>query len=154
MKVWKCLPADGFEWLEPTREVTFEESHSYDGRSKINDLHPFAVRSLETNGNFGDFTNVLFATTAVNKRAVEALADLIEDQVEFLPLIAADREWYLLNITNLVDAVDFSKSDVKFFPDGQEIMRIKKAFFFEEKLKRKLSTEELMFLNCGVGEDS
>ena len=134
MKVWTFLIENGYEWLEPIKEMTFEESHSYDGRSKIKDWQPFAVRPVEQQ-LFGDFTNVMFTTIGVNKRAVEVLSDLIEGQVEFLPLIAADEEWYLLYTTNVVDAVDFSKSDVTFFPNSQRIMCIDKPVFFEKQLK-------------------
>ena len=134
MKVWTFWPENGYEWLHPIKERPLEEGYTYDGRSKIKDWHPFAVRPLENKDPFGDFSTMQGAPTVISKRAAEILADLIHGQVELLPLIAADQEWYLLYATNMVDAVDFSKSTVKFFPNSQRIMWIDKLVFFADKV--------------------
>ena len=52
-----------------------------------------------------------------------------------LPTICSDCELYILNITNIVDGVDYTKSQVKYFPDGKRVLRFIKLAFIEEKVR-------------------
>lgn len=65
--------------------------------------------------------------------AVLALGDSLEENGELLPITCEGQEYYLLNVTRLVDALDESNCQIERFDDGR-IMTIDRYSFVEEKL--------------------
>lgn len=65
---------------------------------------------------------------AFTARAVEALRDVLFTHGQILPLRSADGEFYLWNITTIVDALDEAASDVVRFSSGR-IMTVEKWAF-------------------------
>ncbi|NGQ97429.1 hypothetical protein G3578_20020 [Brevibacillus sp. SYP-B805] len=70
------------------------------------------------------------------------LGPLVDDQVEWLPIILESKRneheegYAIMHITNLVDGLDFTKAEVKYFPsDPERIMSIPKYAFREEAVK-------------------
>lgn len=68
-------------------------------------------------GDFLGFSGVI----AVSKKAKNILEGLLDSQAEFLPVIGPDGidEWFLLNVTNVVDCLDRSKSKYKIYSSGR-----------------------------------
>lgn len=68
-----------------------------------------------------DFTGFGGGPIAVSEKAYQTLKDVFEGQVEFLPTIGPDsnENWRLLNVTNVVDIMDVSKSKYEIYPDGK-----------------------------------
>ncbi len=54
-----------------------------------------------------------------NRKAVDALADLLEPNGELLPIKCGGEEYFLFNTTRLVDALDEDRSDLERFDDGR-----------------------------------
>lgn len=135
MKIWQLWSDEGYEWFTPTRRLSVEEKHTFDGRSKRDGWVPLALKPLEGNFICGDFANFLCGMPIVSKRVIEMIGDLLEAEVEVLPTICAGREVYILNITNIVDAVDYKNSDVKYFQNTQKVMAFTKVSFCKEKIQ-------------------
>ena len=136
MKVWKLWQkTDDYENVVPVREFTFEDDHSFDGRSKIKGWRPIALKALEGNLPYGDVASFIPGIPVVSPKVIEVTKDLIKEEVEVLPTICSDCELYILNVTNIVDAVDYAKAQVKYFPDGKRVLRFIKLAFIEEKVR-------------------
>lgn len=67
------------------------------------------------------------------KRAADALGTLLTSNGELLPLGSPVGEYYAFNVTNIIDALNVERSDVKRFGSGK-IMRVNKYEFFREKV--------------------
>ena len=134
MKIWEFCVDYKYEQLESVRDMSIDELHTFDGRSKIKDWTPLAVKSMERNLPFGDVTS-LWHMEVVSPKVIEAVKDLTEGQAEYLPLLCINYEYYLVNVINLVDAIDYSKAKVEYFPNSNRVMMFEKFAFLEEKLK-------------------
>ena len=134
MKVWRFSVNYEYEQLESIRDMSIDELYTFDGRSKIEDWTPVAVKPMERNFPFGDVTS-LWHMKVVSPKVIEAVKDLTEGQVEYLPLLCINYEYYLINVVNLVSAIDYSKAKVEYFPNSNRVMMIEKFAFLEEKLK-------------------
>lgn len=136
MKIWQLFfQANDYENLETLKDLTIEEIQSFDGRKKINAWKPLAVKAMDGDKPFGDLTDFATDIPVVSSRVIEVTRDLIQEQVEILPTICLDCELYILNITNIVDAVDYKKSQAKYFSDGKRVLRFIKLAFIEEKVR-------------------
>ena len=134
MKIWEFGVDYKYEQLESVKNVPIEEKLSFDGRSKIGDWTPVAVKSMERNLPFGDVTS-LWHMEVVSPKVIETIKDLTEGQAEYLTLLCIDYEYYLVNVVNVVDAIDYSKAKAKYFSNSNKVMRFEKIAFLEEKLK-------------------
>ena len=134
MKIWYLLHDTNYEQLESVRDMPVEELRSFDGRSKIKNWKPLMVRPLIGKYPFADVSSVWYIP-AISPKVVDLTKDLIEGQVEYLPTICVNHEYYMLNVINVVDAIDYSKAKAKFFSNSNRVMRFEKFAFYEEKLR-------------------
>ena len=134
MKVWRFTSNEAYEQLESIRDMSIDELHTFDGRSKIEDWTPLAVKPMDRKLPFGDVTS-LWHMEVVSPKVIEVVKDLTEGQAEYLPLLCVNHEYYLVNVVNLVGAIDYSKAKVEYFPNSNRVMMIEKFAFLEEKLK-------------------
>lgn len=85
-----------------------------------------------------DFTFVGNAGLAMSKKAVEALAPLIESSVEILPLKTLAREpFFFINVMESIDALDEEKTVFQYSSVSKTKIGIEKFVFDEEKIKNK-----------------
>jgi len=68
-----------------------------------------------------------------NAKAVQALADLLEPNGELFPIRCRGEDFFLFNVTRLVDALDEENCKLERFDNGR-IWDIKRYSFFKEKL--------------------
>ncbi len=80
-------------------------------------------KNLREGDAYGFFIPVL------NSKAVESLLPLAGDDVELLPMRHEKEILYGLNVTTVLDVIDYEKSEYKKFKDGQRIMYFKKFVF-------------------------
>lgn len=68
-----------------------------------------------------DYATVLGFLPALSQRAVDTLADVVLANGELLPVEAPARagEWWVYNVTTVVDALDHARSEVSYFVDGK-----------------------------------
>ena len=137
MKIWK-LDAVGekYDYLTPANGYDIEEIYTYDGRSHKDEWNGRKVipNIVRKKPNLGDYTKCLGIIT-FSQNAIEKLYDLIKDDVEFLPLDCDEGDFSMINVTTVLDAIDYEKSDYIMFDDGKRIMRFKKYVFREDVVK-------------------
>lgn len=136
MKIWKLYSkADDYENVTYIEKLSVDELQSFDGRSKIANWKPLGLKAIYGDRDYADITHYVAGIPIVKPKVIEVTKDLINNQVEVLSTLCADCELYLLNITNRIDVVDYSKSQVKYFPDGKRVLRFIKLAFIEEKVR-------------------
>lgn len=137
MRIWHLkFEVDEYDNLTPAEEFDLDEIQSFDGRRKINDWKPMIVKKIEDKplSNAPGFSSHI---PVIDKLALEKLYDIINDFVEILPLQCSEGEYYALNITEVLDCIDYEKSEYKTFSDGIRIMRFIKYSFREDKVNGK-----------------
>jgi len=80
----------------------------------------------------GDFSGTTLEL--ISEKAAECLKEFLKDTVELLPVDCPEGQYYIMNVLNVISALDLDRSDLKQFSDGG-IFEISKYQFFSEKLK-------------------
>lgn len=136
MKVWRLkFEVDLFDNLEPVNSWPIEKYQSFDGRKHKKDWIEEKVQRMEPwkKLELGDAPG--FEIPVFSGRAVNCLASLIQDYVEFLPLESEEGDFYAINITNVLkNAVDYDKSKIIRFSSGR-VMTIDEYYFDETVIK-------------------
>lgn len=130
MKIWKLnFELDLYDNFVPEKEFTVEVIHSFDGREKLKNWIPIKVKRMEPEKNLilSDAPGFLFPV--FSEKALGCLYPLIKNYVEVLPLEFEENNYFGINIINVLDAIDYKKSDYKTFRDGKRIMVFKKYAF-------------------------
>jgi len=85
-----------------------------------------------------EVTNVtsLGIITAFPRATRDRIGHYFEPYGEFLPMLSADGEYYLYNVTNVIDCLDLERCSYETFDDGR-IMRIEKYMFRKECLENQ-----------------
>ena len=115
-------------------EIDLDEVYTFDGREKAKDWNPIQVKRMYDR-IFSNSPGFSPHIPVFDKKAVSILSDLIEGNAEILPLDCEDGEFYAINVTNIIECIDYEKSQYKTFRDGKRIMRFTKYVFQEEKIK-------------------
>lgn len=138
MKYFQVHPEDGFEWINSSKDegdpATYDEYSALlelDGRPRATEWKPIEVRRVRADPRQrkrdSDFPWIGSALV-MRRAAVDALKDLLdESKAEVLPLTTCDD--VPLSVLNAcaLDALDFERSSVLFFPKTSRIMAVNKA---------------------------
>ena len=81
----------------------------------------------------GDFPSLIPNVPVFSRRAVAQLHDLLDGNGELLSTFVGREEYFLFNVTRVLDALDESKSELERFDDGR-VFYIDHHSFFEDKL--------------------
>lgn len=131
--------ANQYQWLRPSSAADMELLNQLAQGTPIGaQWSPAEVVLLRESERFeellpSDFP-CLLGPPVFSSRAVTILRDLLESGGEFLPLRSKDGELYAYNITNVIDALDLTASDVKFMSDGIRVVSIQRYGFQRDKL--------------------
>jgi hypothetical protein len=118
--------ADRYQWLDLIADHGQVE-HLSTGRALSGSYETMKVQVLDDRANrrlpAGEFAQLNYPVPVLSRRAADALEDLLRDDAELLPLESDDRDYCVLNVTRVVDALDVARSEVKRFRSGG-IMRV------------------------------
>jgi hypothetical protein len=78
------------------------------------------------------FTHIPVFTT----RAADALSDLLESNGELLPIVISGEEYFLFNVTRVIDGLDESESEIIRFKNSSRILDIERHCFLHEKIDK------------------
>lgn len=132
MKIWHLdFELDEFDNLVPIRELSIDEIQSFNGSSKLMQWQPLTVKKMEDK-EISNAPGFYSHIPVFDKTALDILRDLIEDSAEILPLICSEGEFYAINVTDVLDAIDYNKSEFKTFRDGKRIMRFMRYEFVKK----------------------
>ena len=129
--------ANDYENLLSIDEIDLFERQTFDGRSKLEGWKPWRFKAMCGNREWGDIVSYHTHLPIVTPEFIEATRDLIDGSVEILPIDCEGKELYLLNTTEVLDCIDYSKAKYKAFPNTNRIFRFEKYAFIEEKVKGK-----------------
>lgn len=130
MKIWKLRAIDEkYDDLRPVNGYSADELQSFDGRSHKEEWIPKKVKRLEPEKNLklGDGLQCMGVST-FSQKAIEALFELIKNDVEILPLICDEGSFSMINVTTVLNATNYEKAEYKTFDDGRILRFIKYAF--------------------------
>lgn len=83
----------------------------------------------------GDLVNYKLSAKVLSEKAYKELADLCTGLCEFLPVNSPEGDrYYLLNITNLLNALDEEKSELEKYSDGS-IFIIDEYSYYKDLIK-------------------
>jgi hypothetical protein len=83
----------------------------------------------------GDFPSLFTNVPVFSRKAATALADLLKGNGEMFPVVISDEEYYVFNVTRVIDALDESRSEIIRFDDTSRVMDIHSHFFLPERLE-------------------
>ncbi|MGB8454764.1 MAG: DUF1629 domain-containing protein [Anaerocolumna sp.] len=138
MKIWKLYSIlDGFASLSSLdNDKLFEIVMNFDGRSLINGWKALEYtkykdhKDLPLSDKPSDGPNF----PIVSFKAVECLKEILEKNVEILPVYIDEQEFYLINALEVLDCLDHEESDIRYFSGTERIRGINKYVFIEQKL--------------------
>lgn len=130
MKIWKLyFEVDKYENLIPIRAFTADEIQSFDGRKKKDIWKRLPVKRMEPEKKLELSDAPGFTIPVFSKKAVEILRPLIQNSIEELELQFEEAEYYGINVTTVLDVIDYPKSKYKMYSDGKRIMVFEKYAF-------------------------
>ncbi len=130
MKIWQLqFEVDKYDNFIPIREFTADEIQSFDGRKKKDIWEPLPVKRMEPENKLelGDAPG--FIIPVFSKKALEILRPLIQNSIEELALQFQEAEYYGINVTAVLNVIDYSKSKYIMYSDGKRIMAFQKYAF-------------------------
>lgn len=132
LKVFKKRYSDEVEYLLPVDSADFDYS-TFDGQSRAASWKPIRMKHVREGSRGerwipGDFPAGSMGDLILNGRAKREIGSLLETYGELLPLIC-DEEYWTLNVTCIIDALDEPKSDVVCSSEPGRLLMIHKHVF-------------------------
>jgi hypothetical protein len=138
MTIYLLRPdSDHFQWLTMANERDFAFEVEIKGELLGTKWKPVCVIPLVEEGmptdDLGDYPT-LGITPTFSCRATDALRPLLERAGELLPLISDAGEFYVYNVTKVVDALDETQSVFTRFQSTGRVMKIDRYVFKPDML--------------------
>lgn len=130
MKIWELYAdANNYENFGFAYENDLDNYMESDliGQEFGNEWVPFEVSVIEKRKK-GDCPSFTGGDLIFSEKAVKALGDLLKDNVEVLPLLYDKEKYYLINVLQLLDCVDYEKAEVIRFDSGDIMLFTRYAF--------------------------
>lgn len=137
MKIWLLdCDVDNYDNLTWHDDINIDEVQTYDGRKKLANWNPVKVKRMYGK-KFSNSPGLSSHIAVFDKIAVETLKDLLFGNAEILPLICEDGEFSVINVTKVLDCIDYENAEYKTYRDGKRIMRFTKYAFDISKVKNE-----------------
>ena len=137
MKIWELgRDLENYEslaWGEDEFDIDLDFIRSFNGTPKEKEWIPIQLLRMDGEGEFSNTPGLSAHIPVFDVEAVDTLKEYLNGNAEVLPIFCEDKEFYIINVTNVVDCIDYGASEYKTFRDGVKIMRfIKYAFIAKE----------------------
>lgn len=130
MKIWQLyFEVDDYDNLIPEREFTAEEIQSFDGRKRKDTWKPLPVKRMEPEKELELSDAPGFSIPVFSKKALDILRPVIRNSIEELELKFPEADYYGINVTKVLNVIDYSKSKYRMYSDGKRIMAFQKYAF-------------------------
>ncbi|MGB8455800.1 MAG: DUF1629 domain-containing protein [Anaerocolumna sp.] len=142
MIIWKMdTNLNGFASLSSLdHDKSFEISINFDGRRFGSKWNPLEYTKYYEHKEL-PLSDAPFSVPGIpifSIKAIECLKEVLGKNMEILPVYIDEQEFYLLNVLEVVDCLDYDKSEIKYFSgEPKRIMKIVKYAFIEQKLNGK-----------------
>ena len=137
MRVWRVFLGEECDWIQPSPEWSVDEKRTFDGRPKKESWNSSRTVLLASGGishesNFYKLSGV--AGVVTDQEGYKVLRSLIVNEAEFLSLEYENKSIFYINVTNIVDCLDYDDSVVKYFDNTSDVMDVKKYAFMRSAL--------------------
>jgi hypothetical protein len=86
----------------------------------------------------GDFPSLIPDVPVFSPKAIAALRDLLVGNGEILPVTIVGEQYFLFNVTRVVDALDEENSEIIRFEGSSRVLNIREYAFFHRKLSGRV----------------
>lgn len=138
MRIWKLkFEVDNYDNLIPVKELSVEEIWAFDGHELKRNWKPLAVKRMEPEKGLELSDAPGFAIPVFSRTALNLLEPLIQESVEVLELLFAEKEYFGINVTSVLDVIDYEKAQyIKFKSSDRIMMFTKYSFKMCDELKK------------------
>lgn len=134
MKIWHLFfELDKYDYLTTISNKDWE-ALNFDGSSKINTWVPISVK-VTGGKNIPNATSISPGIPVLDLKAVEVLKDLLGNNTEVLPLKCKKGEFFAINICDVLDCINYEKSQYEKYDNSDRIMVFEKYEFFQDCLE-------------------
>lgn len=113
------------------------KSYQFQGEKVKNrefDLILPSVHETEKDKLIGDVFSVEVSSFCLNEKAYKVLKPYLEKHCQIFEILSQDEKIYVVNVTDMIDCLDYDKSEIKRFSSSNRVMRVIKYVFKIEKL--------------------
>ncbi len=143
MKIWE-LDENISEYEDLTLENGSDDEwlslgDMFRGKMLKNNWQPLKLKLIERDGSLkrGDIPYFSPGIPVFSKRAVTVLIPLIANNVEILDIECDIGDYKIINVINLVDGLDYKKSEISMYRDSDRIKVINKYAFHLNAIKEQ-----------------
>jgi len=137
LKVWSMEnDVDNFDYLGLKNVDDWEiinDFYEFNGKSIARTWNPIDV-VVDVENKIGDSLYLFPGGPVFSERAVEVLWEFLEDKAEILPIKFTKGNYFIINTTNVLQAVDIERSNVIRFQSSGRIMMFESIEFIKEKV--------------------
>ncbi|AIQ60658.1 imm11 family protein [Paenibacillus borealis] len=117
--------------LDKTVSAEHPIESKFTGDSKITVWTP-PILYTNNKRKYNDFPRYLTGHPIISEKVKNILFPIIAEEIECLPLAHPELKLFMLNITNVIDCVDYSRSVIKLTGKGNFARFIKQVFDFSK----------------------
>ena len=152
MKIWEMnSDANNYDNFTLCNQGDWDKlmEYQFDGNCIKDTWTAFCVKEIESIRK-GDKPTLFGSIPVFSYRAVEVLKKYLSNNTEILPITYDKGEYFVINVINLKDCIDFKKAEVKRFKSSGKIMRFIKYAFKEEVIKNESIFKICEFSKGGI----
>lgn len=145
-RTYETLPKNGYK------------SYMFEGTSVKDRKFALIVPSEyedEVNKPFGDVFSVEVSSFILNEYAFNILNPYLKGHTQIFKIKNQDSLFYVINVTDVIDCLDYDKSEIKRFPSSGRVMKVTKYSFIKSKLNNAIifKLPEFVKTTCYVTEE-
>ena len=128
MKIFRLeADVDDYNYFDFVNEKNWDDK-VFDGKELLDNwIQPKVKLGRTKKFPLGDIASLTTLNPAINTNVIEILKDIFSNNVELLPIIF-DEQYYLMNVINLLDALDEEKSEFERYSSGKIMFCTKYVF--------------------------
>ncbi len=133
-ELWLDRNYRAYETLNESGYKTYE----FDGEKVENrnfDLFALSKYKDEIEKPIGDVSSISTSSYIINEKAYNVLYPYLKEHSQIFRLKNKNKIFYVINVTDIIDCLDYEKSELKRFPSSGRVMRVTKYVFRTKKLK-------------------
>ena len=125
-RTYETLTKDGYR--------TYEFEGKKVENRKFDLIYPSKYKD-ELDKPIGDVFSITPSSYIMNEKAYKILYPYLKSHSQIFKINNNGTIFYVINVTDLIDCLDYDNSEIKRFPSSGRIMRVIKYVFKNEKLK-------------------
>lgn len=134
-ELWLDRNYRAYETLTKSGYKTYE----FEGKKVENrnfDLFTLSNYKDEIDKPIGDVSSISTSSYIINEKAYKVLYPYLKEHSQIFQLKNENKIFYVINVTDIIDCLDYDNSEIKYFSSSNRVMDIEKYVFHSEKLKK------------------